>query len=57
MGHCSPLLQLLFYSSVVAAAQQESELCFKSAQEAALAVQAVFIPQITIPYLLWVKTN
>lgn len=46
-----------FYSSVVAAAQQESESYFKPAQEEELAVQTVFIAQITIPYLLWAKTN
>lgn len=57
MGHCSPLSQLLSYSSVVTAAQQKSESGFRSAQEEALAVQAVFIAQTTIPYLLWVKTN
>jgi len=57
MGHCSPLSQLLSYSSVVAAAQKKSESGFKSAHEEALTVQVVFIVQITIPYLLWVKIN
>lgn len=56
MGHRSPLSQLLSYSSLVAAAQQKSESGFKWAQEEALAVQAVYIAQTTIPYLLWVKS-
>lgn len=57
-GALLPLLQLLSYGSVVEAAQQKSESGFKSAQEGALAVQAVFIAQTAaVPYLLCVETS